>query len=233
MRMRRRRLILTMLALPGLAGSLRAATFGDWTQSIGVVSLFLKAGIPIHNYRMSTGSMLPTLNRDDVLLADLRLAGQQPARGDIIVFLLDGDPSTVWLKRVIGLPGDRVAFHGGKLILNGVPVAQTPAGPYRDDSDQSGQGAFETFVEALPDVEPYTIMRKIKGDGLLDDVIVRQVEPGFLYVVGDNRDNSMDSRVDTMKPVAIANVVGRIVYRERPKAGWLVPRERVRDLPSE
>ena len=86
------------------------------------------------------------------------------------------------------------------------------------------------FVEALPDVAPYKIARNLETGGFLDDIAETTVVPGHLYLLGDNRDDSVDSRVKERGQVAIDKVIGRVVYRLRPNAGWLVPRETVEGL---
>jgi signal peptidase I len=73
----------------------------------------------------------------------------------------------------------------------------------------------------------------IEGGGFLDDIPETVVAPGRLYLLGDNRDNSVDSRVAKRGQVAIESVIGRIVYRLRPNAGWLAPRESVPGLPED
>lgn len=227
------RKILFAVALTGLvhdAPGVLAATSSDLAEAARVADLFLSAGIPVKSFLQPSTKMTPNMLEGDILLADLRQAGVQPQRGELIVTAYDS--RTVYIDRVIGLPGDRIAFRGGHIILNGEEIAQAPAGTF--DYDDLGQSAKRNlFVETLPGARPYKIARMIEGGGFLDDIPETVVAPGRLYLLGDNRDNSVDSRVAKRGQVAIESVIGRIVYRLRPNAGWLAPRESVPGLPED
>jgi len=227
--MRRREAIgLAGTALLALsAGRAAGATFGDWLDGADIAARFAAAGIPVKSYAMGSSSMMPTLGEKDVLLADLRAAGTMPGRGEIIVFR-PPSPDTVFVKRVIGSPGDRVAVKAGRLVLNGKVVERRPKG--RVELDLSlGPTPVSVYEEALSGVRPYEIA-EMSDAGMLDDVSESVVPPGAVFVLGDNRDNSMDSRVAEMGPISIGNIVGRVVYRLRPNSGWLVPPETVPGL---
>jgi signal peptidase I len=228
-----RRKLLVLLALAGMAGAaptLRAASLSDWIESLRIAKLFVSADIPAKSYLDPTTKMMPTLAEGDVVLADLRQAGKQPERGELIVSWYDGD--TVYFDRVIGLPGDRIAFRAGHLILNGTEIAQQPAGQI--DYDAFGQHLTRSlFLETLPGARPYKIARNLDGGGFFDNIPETIVAQDHLYLLGDNRDDSVDSRVASRGQVKIDAVIGRIFYRLRPNAGWLVPRESVPDLPKD
>jgi signal peptidase I len=208
---------------------LLAATLGDWIESARVADLFVSARIPAKSYSMGSTKMMPTLAEGDVVLADLRLAGKQPARGELILSWYQG--STVYY-RVVGLPGDKVGFRSGRLILNGREVAQEKAGTV-DYATAGTQMRRSLFTESLPGAPPYRIARNLESGGFLDNIPETSVADGRLYLLGDNRDDSVDSRVASRGQVAIDQVIGRVVYRLRPNAGWLVPRESVEGLPKE
>ncbi|WP_052120643.1 signal peptidase I [Inquilinus limosus] len=204
-----------------------AATLGDWLDGAGMVARFLAAGISAKSYAMASSSMLPTLEKGDVVLADLRTAGTLPGRGDIIVFRPPG-PDTVYVKRVIGLPGDRVALKGGRLVLNGKIVERHPKG--RAELVLSYRSMPAAIYEEVPGgARPYQIAEML-GTQMFDDVPERVVPPDAVFVLGDNRDNSLDSRSPDFGPVPIGNVIGRVVYRLRPNSGWLVPEKSVPGL---
>ncbi|MFI5011741.1 MAG: signal peptidase I [Hyphomicrobiales bacterium] len=222
--------MLALLGIVNAAPTLSAATLSDWIEGARVASLFVSAGIPGKSYLNPTTKMMPTLVEGDVVLADLRQAGVEPQRGEVIVSWYDA--KTVYLDRVIGLPGDRIALRSGHLILNGEEIAQEPAGTLEYDAF-GRSNTVNLFVETLPGSRPYKIARNVNGGGYLDDIPETVVAPGRLYLLGDNRDNSLDSRVPSRGPVKIESVIGRIVYRLRPNAGWLVPRETVPGLPSD
>jgi signal peptidase I len=224
---------LFMLACAGCVGAasrLSAASLSDWVEGARIAQMFVSAGISAKSYFQPTTKMMPNLAEGDVLLADLRQEGVEPQRGEIVVTAFDA--KTVYIDRVIGLPGDRVAFRAGHIILNGTEIAQAPAGTL--DYDRAGiQETLNLSVETLPGARPYKIGRVISGGGYLDNVAEITVPSGRLYLVGDNRDNSVDSRTPSRGAVPITSVIGRVVYRMRPNAGWLVPRESVPALPKE
>jgi len=222
--------VLTLAAIVSAAPMLQAASLSDWVESARIVQLFVSAGIPAKSYSQSSTKMMPTMVEGDVVLADLRQQGVQPERGELVVSSYDA--KTVYIDRVVGLPGDRIALRNGHLILNGAEISQEPAGTL--DYDSLGQRETRNlFVETLPGARPYKIARMITGGGFLDNIAETTVPAGRLYLLGDNRDNSVDSRVPSRGMVPIDKVIGRIVYRLRPNAGWLAPRETVQGLPNE
>jgi signal peptidase I len=221
-------LVLALTAIVDVAPPLPAAAMTDRLEKLRVVTLFALAGIPVKSYVISGASMLPTLAKGDEVLADLRDAGRQPQRGELIVYWFD--PATPYAKRVIGLPGDRVALRSGHIILNGEEIAQQPDGTIEDDSTGPTE-IRDLFIETPPGCRPYKIARTRDKDGFLEDIDETVVAPGFLYLLGDSRDNSVDSRFPEHGPVEIESVIGRIVYRLHPNSGWLAPRESVPDFP--
>jgi signal peptidase I len=147
-------------------------------------------------------------------LGEHRLFGRAPRRGDVIVFKLPRDNSTDYVKRLIGLPGDRVQLIHGVVWLNGRPLAQAPLGLMQDPDSP---GRIVTQVrETLPDGRSYlTFHADADHEGENTEVFV--APQGQYFFMGDNRDNSLDSR-SAEGPAPIENLIGRaeIVYYVNP-----------------
>jgi len=120
-----------------------------------------------------------------------RLFARQPRRGDVVVFRLPRDPKEVYVKRLIGLPGDRVQVRGGQVFLNGQPIAQQAQG-FAEDPEAPGRRVLQ-LAEARPDGRRY-ITYDAGPDHEGDDTGVYVVPAGHYFFMGDNRDNSLDSR---------------------------------------
>jgi signal peptidase I len=137
-----------------------------------------------------------------------RIFGSMPERGDVVVFRLPRDDSTDYIKRVIGLPGDRVQMKGGLLHINGTPVKRERVEDFIDDENGTAQRVLR-WRETLPNGVTYQTL-DLQDNGLLDDTIEYQVPPGNYFMMGDNRDNSTDSRVLTQVGyVPFENLVGK------------------------
>jgi signal peptidase I len=136
-----------------------------------------------------------------------RIPAGSPKRGDVVVFRLPRDTSIDYVKRVIGLPGDTIQVTNGQLIVNGTQVARVDDGNYTDDSDGEPI-VVEAFTEALPGGKTHLILKQ-NSDGFMNNTPVYTVPAGHLFMMGDNRDNSLDSRVlDDVGYVPIENVLG-------------------------
>jgi signal peptidase I len=120
-----------------------------------------------------------------------RFLGHGPVRGDVVVFLLPRDESQTYVKRVMGLPGDRVQVIGGVVNVNGHTIPRTPSGD-TFDHDQPDRPVRE-MTEPKPNGHPYVTFGG-EPDHEGDNTGVYTVPPGEYFMMGDNRDNSLDSR---------------------------------------
>ncbi|MCS5711083.1 signal peptidase I [Candidatus Berkiella aquae] len=168
-----------------------------------LIVLILRSFI-VEPFRIPSGSMKPTLLEGDFILVNkfcyglrLPITGTkfvkmgEPKRGDILVFRYPKDTSIDFIKRVVGVPGDKIAYKDKTLYLNGEPVAQDFKGKVVDIDVHGYTREVKHFNEKLPN-KPHDIY-VMPGDGkVLEEVTVPE---GKYFVMGDNRDNSEDSRV--------------------------------------
>jgi len=182
-------------------------------------------------FHIPTGSMAPGLMPGDYIITSKysvgygkyaatpfpfpvnegRLFEKEPKRGDVIVFKPEGSKIT-FIKRVVGLPGDQVQMKEGRLYLNGEPVPVVMSGKYdymnRHKKTENGDLITETF----PDGRTHDVLDTQK-DNPLDQTKVQTVPSGYYFLMGDNRDHSLDSRVSSSKGgagmVPKENIIGR------------------------
>jgi signal peptidase I len=182
-------------------------------------------------YYVPSGSMEPTLLIGDELVATKfpygystaslplvftlprteRILGALPQRGDVVVFRLPADRSQVWVKRVIGLPGDRVQMRDGRLFINGeeTGLKRDSAAPFVDEDGRTAT----RYIETLPGGRTHPIL-KLSGYNYLDDTPEVTVPKGHIFVMGDNRDNSADSRISAASGgvglLPVDDLIGRV-----------------------
>ncbi|NOR41336.1 MAG: signal peptidase I [Gammaproteobacteria bacterium] len=198
--------------------ALKESTWVEYCKSFFpvILAVLLLRSFLVEPFRIPSGSMMPTLLVGDFILVNkfsygLRLPVlnskiikiDEPERGDVVVFRYPKDPSVDYIKRVVGLPGDKIGYYNKVVYVNGKPAGQVPAGVYvGEGSGVSMSGASERR-EQLGDVQ-HDILVMPRTPGLEGEYIVGDNE---YFVMGDNRDNSNDSRYWGTVPEG--NLVGK------------------------
>ncbi|WP_299471821.1 signal peptidase I [uncultured Roseibium sp.] len=178
------------------------------------------------HYIMPAGSMLPTLEVGDEFLVKRIFSGfgerYVPIRGDVIVFWNE-KVSADYVKRLIGLPGETVQIQDGIVFINRVAISRTEGSAYTARNGSYAGDSFSRFNEKLPNAVEYEIL-ELSDSEKLDNTKEYVVPDGHLFVLGDNRDNSVDSRVlSTVGFVPIEDVKGvaRHVYYSGPEKSFI------------
>jgi signal peptidase I len=205
---------------------------GGFAETIRVVFHALIIALVIRTFlfqpfNIPSGSMIPTLLVGDYLFVSKysygythyslpfspplfpgRILGGEVHRGDVVVFRLPKDDSIDYIKRVVGLPGDRIQVIDGVLNVNGQPVKREHIDDYVTDDDGVVQ-RVKQFRETLPNGVTYTTL-DLTDNGFYDNTPVYTVPAGDYFMMGDNRDNSTDSRVlSQVGYVPYENIIGK------------------------
>lgn len=220
---------------------------GGWGETIrtvvyAVVIAVLVRTFAIEPFNIPSGSMIPTLLVGDYLFVSKfsygyskhsfpfslgffsgRIFFHPPHRGDVAVFKYPGDQGqglnrTDYIKRVVGLPGDRIQVTNGVLHINGTPVQRVRIGDYV----KGGYGGYQKGVlyrETLPDGGPTYTVLEYTDNGPSDNTPEFLVPANSYFMMGDNRDDSLDSRTRLM----VRDITG--APRDRDQLGWYVPAE--------
>lgn len=179
-------------------------------------------------FNIPSGSMIPTLLVGDYLFVSKfsygysryslpfglplfsgRIFFHSPRRGDVAVFRLPTDPSIDYIKRIVGLPGDSLQVKHSILYINGKPAPRQRIEDFIDREDGTA-APVPQYVETLPDGVKHRIIQVMGDNGPLDNTPVYHVPSGDYFGMGDNRDNSQDSRVlSVVGYIPAENLVGR------------------------
>ncbi|SMG15104.1 signal peptidase I [Paraburkholderia susongensis] len=215
---------------------LRQPWWLEYTASFFPVILvvFVVRSFVVEPFKIPSGSMVPTLLVGDFILVNkfeygLRMPitntkltqGSPVQRGDVVVFRYPKDESVDYIKRVIGLPGDVIAYQDKKLTINGKPVPETPLPDYLDEERLGYAKQFEEDIDGRknailnnPAVPPFIIGAEdypYRDNCTYNEHgVICKVPPGNYFMMGDNRDNSADSRYWGFAPDR--NIVGRAFF---------------------
>lgn len=205
-----------------------------------LIALFIRT-IFAEPFSIPSGSMVPTLLVGDYLFVSKmsygysrhslplsmplikdRIFYTQPERGDVIVFKMPSDNKTDYIKRLIGLPGDKIQMKDGRLYINGTIVDRKSEGEYvlRDASGKALR--FEKYTETLPNGKQHPIL-EASDEGTYDNTEEFTVPEDHFFMMGDNRDNSLDSRSLKVGFVPKNNLVGRakfLFFSHDDSAAW-------------
>lgn len=205
-----------------------------WRENIRtiIIALVLAVGFrsfAFEPFHIPTGSMKNTLLVGDYLFVSKYSFGysrysfpfglplfdgrimelNEPKRGDVVVFRYPNNKRVDFIKRLIGLPGDRIQLKEGILYINDEPLKRQSIGDYADDENKNNVKSIPRFSETLPEGKVINILKQYKI-GPADNTQLFVVPPKHYFFMGDNRDNSHDSRfLDDVGYVPEENIVGR------------------------
>ncbi len=201
-----------------------------------ILAVLLLRSFLVEPFRIPSGSMMPTLLVGDFILVNKFAYGirlpvvdtkvieiGEPERGDVVVFRYPKDPSVDYIKRVVGLPGDRVGYYNKVVYINGEAVGQVPAGVYIGSGSGVSMSGASRRREQLNDIQ-HDILVMPRTPGLEGEFVVGDSE---YFVMGDNRDNSNDSRYWGTVPER--NLVGKAfrIWMNWDSAGGGVDLQRI------
>jgi signal peptidase I len=212
----------------------------DWTAGLFpvIITVFLLRSFLFEPFKIPSGSMIPTLAIGDLILVNkftygLRLPvlhtkitdGTPPQRGDVMVFRYPPKPSLDYIKRVVGVPGDEVAYLNKKLTINGQPLSKDVLPDFLDEDTMRYSKQFEEVVSSNGSSKKHRLLNDEDRPAFVPGVedfpnkqncsytvegVTCKVPPGHYFMMGDNRDNSLDSRYWGFVPDR--NIVGKAFF---------------------
>ncbi|MFM2111986.1 MAG: hypothetical protein RLZZ271_646 [Pseudomonadota bacterium] len=212
----------------------------DWTAGLFpvIIVVFLLRSFVVEPFKIPSGSMIPTLLVGDLILVNkytygLRLPvankkiteGNSPARGDVMVFRYPPQPSQDYIKRIIGVPGDEVAYLDKKLTVNGRLVQSKAVEEFLEEDSMRYMHQFEETIDTGKGMKNYRVLNDDTRPAFIPGTsdfafkencrysaqgVVCKVPAGHYFMMGDNRDNSLDSRYWGFVPEQ--NIVGKAFF---------------------
>ena len=206
-----------------------------------VIAVFVRT-VAFEPFNIPSGSMKPTLLVGDYLFVSKysygysrhslplsvplipgRILMTEPKRGDTAVFKLPSDNSTDYIKRLVGLPGDKIQVREGRLFINGQMVERKRVEDFVFTAENGRIDRRKQYIETLPNGVQHRILED-SDRGQLDNTRIYTVPKGHYFAMGDNRDNSLDSRVlSNVGFVPAVNLVGRaeiLFFSHNSRARW-------------
>lgn len=205
-------------ALAGAGGGRHEPWYVEYSKSFFpvILAVLVLRSFLVEPFRIPSGSMMPTLLVGDFILVNKYTYGlrlpvinkkivdiNSPQRGDVVVFRYPKDPSVDYIKRLVALPGDKLAYYNKILYINGKPMPQQTQGEYTGVGQGLQMSGASLRVEQLGSVA-HNILVVPNLTGVQGEFTV---PPGQYFMMGDNRDNSKDSRY--FGPVPEGNLVGK------------------------
>ncbi len=224
----------------------RKSTLREYSESIGVavaIAFFLRAFV-VEAFQIPSGSMIPTLEIGDHIFVSKFAYGlgipftntkifqfKQPKRGDVIVFKYPLSTDVDYIKRVVGLPGDQIELRHNEVFVNGKPATREHVdGPCRYSEGARIEGVLyerecDLWLENLDGKAHKAIYNVLEPGRAGQDFGPKEVPPDSVFVMGDNRDNSNDSRVWGTVPLDLVRGRALVVWWSRAptNAGWSAP----------
>jgi signal peptidase I len=221
---------------------------GGWAETIKTVLYAVLIAVVVRTvafepFNIPSASMVPTLLIGDYLFVSKysygysryslpfglplipgRILTSMPERGDVAVFKLPKDNKTDYIKRIVGLPGDRIQVKAGVLYINDQAVKRDRIDDVIENDGFGGERRRFQYIETLPNGRKHRIIEVSDREPNSDDTVVFQVPKDHFFAMGDNRDNSLDSRyMGQVGYIPIENLVGRaemIFFSTDGTAAW-------------
>ncbi len=194
-----------------------------------LIALFVRT-VFVEPFSIPSGSMIPSLLVGDYLFVSKmsygysrhslplsmplikgRIFYEEPKQGDVIVFKLPSDNRTDYIKRLIGMPGDKIQVKQGRLYINGKQIERIADKDFVMRDERGKAMRFDRYIEVLPNGVRHPII-EMSDEGPFDNTEEFTVPEGHFFMMGDNRDNSLDSRSVKVGFVPAVNLVGRAKF---------------------